>query len=70
MRRTGRVECLNLLWVALVASGVGRGWAVVVVGRSWASCQAFEERRPSWDAFVAVAAFLAVNGEEEIKECS
>jgi hypothetical protein len=50
---------LNLLRVALVASGVGRGWAVEA-GQPLASCQAFVVHQPSLDAFVAVVAFLAV----------
>jgi hypothetical protein len=66
MLQTGQVECL--LWVAWVASGVGRGWAVVEADQPWASCQAFVEHQPSLDAFGAVAAFLAVNGRKKRKK--
>lgn len=56
-----RVECLILLLVAWVASGVGRGWAVVEADQPSASYRlAFVERLPSLDASVAVAEFLAV----------
>jgi hypothetical protein len=67
MRRTGQVECLNLLRVAWVASGVGREWAAEA-GQPLASCQAFVERQPSSDAFVAVAAFLAVKRGDKNKK--